>query len=187
MLMPLEKSVEHFAGEAVTKKIMEGGDQITERTDKRIIAEWVKGAVEKLDSLTDEKTRVQTMEECGHSCAQVNKRLIDRAKARRKKFKTADEFLQAEQRKPIAGTGLIREGDVLYQYYAPRAFTRPMRYYCGLLRGLLEDEHVSRTYCHCSKGFVEEFWEKVLEKSVRVELLQSAVSGASVCKFAIHL
>ena len=69
MLMPLEKNVEHFAGEAVAKKIMEGSDQITERTDKRIIAQWVKGAVEKLDSLTDEKTRVQTMEECGHSCA----------------------------------------------------------------------------------------------------------------------
>ncbi len=187
MLMPLEKSTEHFAGEAVAKKIMEGSDQITERTDRRKTAQWVKDAMERMDSLTDEKTRVKIMEDCGHSCAKTNKKLIDGATARRKKYKTADEFLQAEERKPIAGTRLTREGDVLYQYYTPRAFTKPMRCYCSLLRGLPEDEQVSRTYCHCSKGFVKEFWDSVLEKAVKVELLQSAVSGASECKFAIHL
>jgi len=62
-----------------------------------------------------------------------------------------------------------------------------MRCYCGLLRGLPEDENVSRTYCYCSEGFVKEFWENVLERPVKVELLQSALSGASECQFAIHL
>jgi len=187
MLVPLEKNIEHFAGEAVAKKIMEGSGQITGRTDRRKTAQWVKDAMERMDSLTDEKTRVRIMEECGHSCAKVNMKLIDRARARRNRYDTVDEFLRAEERKPIAGTKLIREGDVLYQYYTPRAFTRPMRCYCGLLKGLPEDEQVSRTYCHCSRGFVKEFWESVLEKAVKVELLQSAVSGASECKFAIHL
>ena len=143
--------------------------------------------MERMDSLTDEKTRVKIMDDCGHSCAKVNKKLIDGAKVRRKKYKTDDEFLQAEQRKPISGTRLIRDGDVLCQYYTPRAFTKPMRCYCSLLRGLPEDEQVSGTYCHCSKSFVKEFWDSVLEKAVKVELLQSAVSGASECKFAIRL
>jgi len=62
-----------------------------------------------------------------------------------------------------------------------------MRCYCSLLRGLPADEKISRTYCHCAKGFVRKFWEEVLERPVTVDLVQSAVSGANECKFAIHL
>jgi len=186
MLKSLEKNIESLAGEAVSKKVMEGSEEITEKTDKRKIAEWVKDAMGRLDALANEKIRVQIMENCGYNCAEVNRKFVERAKARRKKFKTVDEFLEAEQRKPMTGTRLVREGKILYQFYTPRAFTRPMRCYCALLRGLPDDEKVSVTYCHCSKGFVKKFWENVLERPVRVELVQSAVSGASECKFTIH-
>jgi hypothetical protein len=172
---------------ALEKKVMEGSEEITEKTDKRKIAEWVKGAMEKLDALVNEKTRVQIMENCGYNCAKVNRRVIERAKARRNKFKTIDDFLAAEQQKPSAGTRLIRDGKTLYQFYTPRTFTRPMRCYCALLRGLPDNEEVSATYCHCSKGFVKKFWESILERPAKVELIQSAVSGGSACKFAIYL
>ena len=187
MLMALEKNVEFLAGETISKKVMEGSEKITEKTDKRKIAGWVKDAMGRLDTLVDEKTRFQIMENCGYNCAEVNRRVIERAKARRKKFKSIDEFLEAEERKPTVGTRLAREGKTLYQFYTPRAFTRPMRCYCALLRGLPDDEKVSVTYCHCSKGFVKKFWENVLERPVRVELMQSAVSGGSECKFAIYI
>ena len=187
MLIALEKNIEFLAGKTMSKKVMEGSEEITDKTDKKKIAEWVKGAMERLDDLVDKKTRIQIMENCGYNCADVNKRVIERAKARRKKLKSINEFLEAEQRKPMTGTRLVREGNTLYQFYAPRAFTRPIRCYCALLRGLPDDEKVSVTYCHCSKGFVKKFWENVLERPVRVELMQSAVSGASECKFAIHI
>jgi len=164
---------------------MKGSEEITEKTDKRKTAEWVKGAMERLDSLVDEKTRIQIMQNCGYNCADLNKRIIERAKVRRRKYKTIDEFLKAEQRKPITGTRLVREGNLLYQFYTPRAFTKPMRCYCSLLRALPEEVTVSPTYCHCSEGFVKKFWENVLERPVKVELIQSAVSGATECKFAI--
>ncbi len=187
MLVSLEKNVEAVAGEAVSKKVMEGSDGITEKTDRTKIAKWVRGAMERLDAMVNEETKIQIMENCGHNCADVNKKVIERAKLRRKKFKSTDQFLEAEQKKPIAGTRLVREGNTLYQFYTPRSFTRPMRCYCGLLRGLPDEETVSKTYCHCSKGFVKKFWESVLEKSVKVDLIQSAVSGADECEFAIHL
>jgi len=57
-----------------------------------------------------------------------------------------------------------------------------MRCYCGLFRELPTEET-----CNCSKGFVEKYWEAVLQKPVKVDLLQSAISGAKECKFAIHL
>jgi hypothetical protein len=93
----------------------------------------------------------------------------------------------AEEENPMKGTKLVRAGSILYQYYTPQAFTRPMRCYCGLLKGLPTEDTVSLTYCNCGKGFVEKYWEAVLQKPVKVDLLQSAISGAKECKFAIHL
>jgi len=187
MLVSMGKNVEALAGEAISEKVMEGSEEITEKTDKIRTAEWVRGVMERLDALVSEETRIQIMENCGRDCADVNKRVIDRAKLNRKKFKSADEFLEAEQKKPMTGTRLVTESNVLYQFYTPKAFTRPKRCYCGLLRGLPDRTTVSKTYCHCSKGFVKKFWESVLERPVKVELIQSAVSGANECKFAIHL
>jgi hypothetical protein len=187
MIKNIAECIDRFAGETVKKKVMEGNEKLTAKTGKKELALWVKGAMERLDALVNEETSNQIMMNCGYNCAEVNKRLIEKAKARRKKFKTVDEFLEAEQRKPIRGTRLIRERNTLYQFYTPRAFTRPMRCYCGLMRGLPPEEKMPTTYCNCSKGFVKKFWEDVLEKPVKVEVLQSAVSGAKECKFAIHL
>jgi hypothetical protein len=152
------RHVKRFAGE----EVMEGSERITASSKPEEVAEWVRGVVERLDSLM-------------------------MARARRKKYKTVDEFLEAEQKNPPAGTRLTRKGNVLYQFYTPRSFTRPMRCYCSLLRGLPDGETISITYCQCSKGFVQKYWESILESPVEVELLESCVSGAQECKFMIHL
>jgi predicted hydrocarbon binding protein len=62
-----------------------------------------------------------------------------------------------------------------------------MRCYCSLFRQLPTEDKVSTTYCNCSRGFVEKYWEAVLQKPVEVDLLKSAISGADECTFAIHL
>jgi hypothetical protein len=187
MIRELGKTIERFAGKTVSKMIMEGSGQLTKSSTKENIAVWVRDAIGRLDSAVDESTRRQIMEQCGRNCASVNKRVIESAKKRRKKFKNLDAFLEAEQRKPMRGTRLCREGNILYQYYTPQAFTPPMRCYCSLLRGLPQKMSVSLTYCHCSKAFVQRLWESVLEQPVNVELLQSVVSGDPECKFAVHL
>ena len=74
MLIPLEKNIEVFAGDAVCRKIMEGSEALTEKTDKKKLALWVQSAMEKMDALVDEKTRLQIMENCGYNCATVNAR-----------------------------------------------------------------------------------------------------------------
>jgi phosphohistidine swiveling domain-containing protein len=48
MLVAIEKNVEGLVGEAISKKVMEDGDIITEETDKTKIAEWLKDAMERL-------------------------------------------------------------------------------------------------------------------------------------------
>jgi predicted hydrocarbon binding protein len=181
------ENVESLAGEEVGKKVMEGSELITASSSPEKVARWVKGAMERLDILVNEETRNQVMLNCGYNCARANRSPTEKAKARRKKFETLDEFLEVEQRNPPAGTRLTREGDTLYQFYTPRSFTRPMRCYCSLLRGLPDSETASLTYCQCSRGFVQRYWESILERPVQVELLESCVSGAQECKFLVHL
>lgn len=187
MLFTMERCLEEVVGRSVTAKVMEGSEQITEKTDKKKIAQWVKGAMEQLDTLVDEKTRAQAMVSCGYNCAKINHRAIDSAVRRRKKYVSIDDFLAAEQRNPMKGTRLFHEGNLLYQFYTPQTFTRPLRCYCGLFSGLPAEDTVSLTYCNCSRGFVEKYWEAILQKPVEVELLQSTISGAKECKFVIHL
>ena len=187
MIKEMGRNTERFAGAEVKKKVMEGSEKITPSTDKASMARWVKGAVEKLDSFTDEKTRTQIMENCGYNCALHNKAPIEKAKARRKKFQNLDDFLEAEKKKPMVGTKLERQGDKLFWYFMPQSVKTPVRCFCGLLRGLPQNETISRSYCNCSKGFVKKYWEGVLGKPVDVEVMQTAVSGAKECKFAIHI
>jgi hypothetical protein len=187
VLIAMENHLVQVVGKSVAAKVMEGSEQITEKTDKKKVAQWVKDAMERLDASVDEKTRKLVMQNCGYNCAKKNHIVIERAMKRRGKYASIDDFLEAEQKNPMKGTKLAREGGILYQSYTPRAYTTPMRCYCSLFRGLPTEDTVSLTYCNCSKGFVEKYWEAILQKPVKVDLLQSAISGAKECKFTIHL
>jgi hypothetical protein len=84
--------------------------------------------------------QAQIIENCGYNRADFNKRVLKKANHKREKSGSIDEFPEVEQQKPMAGTRLVRERRNLYQIYTPRPFTRPMRCYCALLRGLLNNE-----------------------------------------------
>jgi hypothetical protein len=185
-LEELERIIDCFAGEEIRKKIMEDSEQMTEQMDdSEEIAVWVKGAMDRLVALVDERTRIEIMENCGYKCAETNRGAIDEAIARRKKYKNVDVFLEAELENPAKGTKLVREGNILYQVYRPQELG--VKCYCSLVRGLPDDENLSLTYCHCSKGFVKKLWEAVVERPAEVELVQSVISGAEECRFVIHL
>jgi hypothetical protein len=187
MIKVLGENIERFAGSAVRAKVMQGSERITAKSGPAEIAAWVKDAMKRLDKLVDKKERIQIRENCGYVCAQENRSMIERARARRKMSQDIGRFFESEQRKTLSGTRLVREGNMLYWYFTPHSFSRPMRCYCSLLKGLPEAETVSTTYCLCSQGFVKKYWESVLGKAVRVELLESCLTGAQECKFAIHL
>lgn len=180
----LGMEIGQFAGEEAKERIMGGSEQITDFSPEEV-AKWLKDAMNKLDTLVDEKTRIQIMENCGFNCAEMNKSHIERALTKREKFKTLDEFLKAEEKNPAQGTRLAREGDTVYQYYDPSAFNQ--RCFCSLWRGLHDDETVSPTWCLCSKGFVMKLWEAYLGRPAQVELVESCISGAKECKFTIYL
>ena len=66
MITSIERQITLFAGEDVCRKVMEGSDGITEKTDRKKIALFVKKAMQRLDTVVDEETRFRIMENCGY-------------------------------------------------------------------------------------------------------------------------
>jgi hypothetical protein len=187
MIEQFGHEVEVVAGDTVRQQVMTGAESLTPKTKPGAIALWVRDAIERLDTLAAEGAPMKVMEHCGTNCAHVNRTPIERGKARRAGHATEEAFLAAEIRKPQTSTRLEHDGDILYQIYTPAAFSRPMRCYCGLLRGLPEGVQVSPTYCHCSGAFVRTYWSEVLGRPVEVDILETAISGSTECRFKIAL
>jgi hypothetical protein len=187
MIKEFGAQVGALAGAAVRAEVMTGSEAISTRTDPLDVARWVKGAVCRLDEAVPAETAVAIMEACGTNCAAINHGVIERAVARRQEYRSEEEFLAVELKKPMAGTRLERRGDVLHQFYTPRSFGRGMRCYCALLKALPDDETVSPTYCHCGKAFVRTLWGAVLGRPVVVEMVSSALSGSSECEFTVAI
>lgn len=179
--------IEEFAGAEARKKVMAGSERAGKSSDRKEIALWVKEAIDRLDvSTTPEKCR-KIMAACGHSCIAHNKGLAQGIKNRRQRYPTEEAFLKAEAKKPIKGTRLELRGNTLVQFYTPHTYSTPRRCFCGLMFALPEGVTVSPTYCQCSRGFVEKYWEGALGRPVEVEVKETAITGAEECKFIIHL
>ncbi|MFX1310450.1 MAG: hypothetical protein ACFE9M_08790 [Promethearchaeota archaeon] len=61
--------------------------------------------------------------------------------------------------------------------------------HCPRIRDALKTPGVkiSPIYCYCGAGFYKGIWEEILQKPVKVEVLESVLNKGDVCKIAIHL
>jgi hypothetical protein len=46
---------------------------------------------------------------------------------------------------------------------------------------------ISHVFCNCSAGYYKAYWEIVLDQPVEVEVLESLLTGAQCCRFAVRL
>lgn len=60
----LNKSLELAVGDETRRAIMEGSESLTSASGPRRKATWVKNAMDRMDSMLDEKTRIEVMERC---------------------------------------------------------------------------------------------------------------------------
>ena len=181
------RHIEEIAGKKVRDKVMVGSEKAAKFSDRAKVSLWVKDAIDLLDiSTTPEKCK-QIMIACGHNCVAHAKGLANGIKHRRQKYSNEDAFLKAEAKKPIKGTRIELQGNTLIQFYTPHTYTTPRRCFCGLMIALPEGVNASPTYCQCSRGFVEKYWEGALGRPVKVEVKETCTTGAEECKFVIHL
>ena len=166
---------------------MAGSETMSKSTDKIKVALWVKDAIDRLDaSATPEKCR-QIMTACGHSCIAHTKIFTEGIRKRRQKYSTEEAFLKAEIKKPLKGIRLELQGKTLIHYYTPRTHSTPRRCFCSLMVALPEGVNASPTYCQCSRGFVEKYWEAALGRPVKVEVKETSMTGANECRFIVQI
>ena len=178
--------IEKYTEPTTAQKINEPLRDIKKSTKPEKTALIIKQAIDEMNTLLSQDTVTKIMKSCGQDCATYNKRTIEAALKRRRKHSTLQAYLEAEEKKPRKGTRIKLEGDTIIQWYTPKEFSRPMRCYCSLQRALPTDQITHINYCKCSEAFVQTQWEQILEHPVRVEVLESAISGGDECKFLIQ-
>jgi hypothetical protein len=110
-----------------------------------------------------------------------------------------DEVIEYVRKNPTIEYG-VREGDKVITTKIPYQTIKwlnekdPIKkkyHYCHCfwVRESLkkEDSLISPSFCYCSAGFYKQQWDAILDKPVKVEMLESILKGDPVCKFAIHL
>jgi len=90
----------------------------------------------------------------------------------------------------IVATKIPKSGNLIeYMKESDPEKKRAHYCHCPRVRDALKTPgaRISPTYCNCGAGFYKGIWEEILQKPVRVEVLESVLNGGNVCKIAIHL
>jgi hypothetical protein len=185
----MRNRITQYAGSDVAGEFFKDSEKAAESTSPVDNAIWMKGAIDRLDALTDEVTRRKIMGDCGRHCQSIFRKEMDEARERRLKYNTEEEFLEDELNPP-PGTGVRfeRDGDIIHNYYTPRQYGDGMRCYCYLIGALPDDIKASPTYCQCSRAWQKNYWEGALGRPVRVELAETTISSDSdECHFIVYL
>lgn len=90
----------------------------------------------------------------------------------------------------IIATKIPKSG-FLVEYMKESDLEKKKAHYCHCprIRDALKKPgtRISPTYCYCGAGLYKGIWEEILQKPVKVEVLESVFNGGDVCKIAIHL
>lgn len=90
----------------------------------------------------------------------------------------------------IIATKIPKSGYIVDYIKEPDLQKKRVYYcHCPRIRDALKTPGVkiSPTYCYCGAGFYKGIWEEILQKPVKVEVLESVFNGGDVCKIAINL
>ena len=81
----------------------------------------------------------------------------------------------------------VKEGEIEYKLEEENKIVGIFnRCFCGQVKQT-KKPFENKIYCQCSNEFHKQFFEAALEKTIKVDLVQSIISGAKTCKFIIHI
>ncbi len=143
---------------------------------------WLKRFMNVLDENLDEPTRRKVMMANGRKCYRA---WIE--ESGRKINPITLEKYKAWVKENVKDGSIRVEGNVIYFMFSSAAETGLPAEAGQCLCTLAEShpEGLSGTYCDCSLGYVNEWYELMLERPVEVELLESALRGGKFCRFRI--
>jgi hypothetical protein len=165
----------------IIDRIMEGGENVLRKTNAEKKAEWMRGAMLKMNTLLDMKTRKAVREGCacclggqrlkiGQTIAKENKTLEDRVKA-------------ADKAHYVGSVKMQENGEILVQYDTQKA----PPYHCYCLPQAKEPLPI--TYCFCCGGHVKHHLQIALGKQLNCTTRSSVLSseGKFTCAFSLKI
>lgn len=191
----LARNVERVLGTKARDAIMKDNELLyTIESTAQDKAKWLKAAMDRLDGMADEDQKFEILSCCAHEFS--DKRI---AKLRAVYEETGDinEMLKFMHEDPDWYEKPVKKGNVIYvrkvpydvkSYEKAKTETEKRKSYCHcmLVRRHLE-EGISPTFCYCGTGWYRQYWEGVLGKPVKIEVLKSLLKGDDHCELAIHL
>jgi len=196
------ESIDHFAGEAVRKKVMEASGKLRSSSSSAQKAEWIRKAMEKLEASVDRETMKKIMiATCPHT---YPKRRIQKLKERYEKLGDIDKLLEIMcNDSSYKGASYydhpIRKGNTIYMTkvpYNPQTYndakTRQEKQlaYCHcpwIKAAITANKKVTPLFCYCSASWDKQLLEGVLEKQMQAELVECLLRGDDHCTHAFHL
>ena len=189
----LAQGIEGTLGPEARDHVMEGVGALTLETAREERLEWVKGALLRLDGISDEEQRYWAVSPCAD---RYPKWRIEKLRRVYQDTGTVDQVLEDMKGDTEWYSTPYREGDLIYHTKVPydrkawenatdRRERRRAYCHCALVQDRIDE--VPPTYCYCGTGWVRQVWEGVLETPIRVEVLKSLPAGDDECQFLIHL
>jgi predicted hydrocarbon binding protein len=135
----------------------------------KFIHDWILSLMENMDRRLDDDEKISLLEACGRACAGRH------AKAEALKHKGDLEGWLGLFKKWVGPGNVRREDNAVHLTY--------IKCLCPLVQDL--PPLMSKTFCNCSRGWLKEVFETVVEKPVEVKLEDSIMQGGKQCRFLV--
>jgi effector-binding domain-containing protein len=194
----LSEGVERTLGAVARQQVMAGIEQIVPDSPLEAYTEWIRGAMERLDSLTDDPQQKYRVLSC---CAHVfPDERIEHLRAIYERRGEIDDILHEMYEDPAWYEDPIRKGNVLHMRkvpYDPEGYKdgatpaerRKAYCHCAFVRPYLDQvpSRMSSTFCWCGSGWYKRLWESILEQPVRIDHVETLLKGHDQCTLTITL
>lgn len=173
----LAEIIEQQAGHEILLAVMQEAENFTSTSSYPRKAAWIREMIQRLEGLAGVEKATMMMRECGRGCC--GERRAQSARQWWESSTSLEEFLQRLNENHLGGgrLKLVDPATIAGGYD---------RCYCGQVKQA-RMPFPTQTYCQCSAGWYQQLFETALGESVRVELVQSILSGARSCEFLIHI
>jgi predicted hydrocarbon binding protein len=137
----------------------------------KFVHDWILNLMNSMDQNLEEKEKTRLLEDCGRACARSH------AQKEAAKLRGDLDGWLGVMKKWVGPKNVQKEKNAVQVTYS--------QCYCPLVKDI--PPLLSETYCHCSRGWLKEVFETVVEKPVEVKLEDSIMRGGKECRFTIFV
>ena len=167
----------------IIDQIMEGGEDVLRKTSPEKKADWLRGAMSRMNRLLDSKTRKAVREGC--ACCLGGQRL-EISKGIAEENESLEDRIKAANEAPFVfgdSVTMMENGEILVRFF-PEGLDQ---YRCVCLPKAKEPLPI--TYCYCGGGHVKHHLQIALGRKLDCTVVSSALSsgGKFPCTFSFKI